>query len=179
MEAELQVKALGSATGRWHGAWLLGLAVTDSLVVDIIVTFGLRGLPSDSFWIVWPIMALIVLTAALFAAVLGRLAAPVETFLTVNFYGLVLLSISLAAATLWRYLASHRELLDPKLTDADIRSITVITKPNMGCYVAIVALAFLVPTVAAFGYLVISLFALFRQRDDSVATGGSSSSSAR
>ena len=45
----------GPASGRWHGMWLLGFAVATGLVVDLIVTYLLDGLPSDSFWIVWPI----------------------------------------------------------------------------------------------------------------------------
>ena len=52
-----------SSSGRWHGVWLLGFAVVTGLVVDLIVTSWLKGLPSDSFWIAWPIMALIILTS--------------------------------------------------------------------------------------------------------------------
>ena len=73
----------GSASGRWHGMWLLGFAVVTGLVIDLIVTSWLKGLPSDSFWIVWPIMALIILTVALIAAVLRRGVGPVGIFLTV------------------------------------------------------------------------------------------------
>ena len=71
------------ASGRWHGLWLLGFAVATGLVVDLIVTYGLDGLPSDSFWIVWPIMALIILSVALLAAVLRRVVGPLGIFLTV------------------------------------------------------------------------------------------------
>ena len=40
------------------------------LVVDLITTFWLDGIPTASFWIVWPIMSLIIVTVSLFAAVL-------------------------------------------------------------------------------------------------------------
>ncbi|HZL06922.1 MAG TPA: hypothetical protein VFE45_16140, partial [Coriobacteriia bacterium] len=73
----------GSASGRWHGMWLLGFALAAGLVIDLIVTSWLKGLPSDSFWIAWPIMALIILTVALIAAVLRRVVGPVGIFLTV------------------------------------------------------------------------------------------------
>lgn len=73
----------GSASGRWHGMWLLGFALATALVIDLIVTSWLKGLPSDSFWIVWPIMALIILTVALIAAVLRRGVGPLGIFLTV------------------------------------------------------------------------------------------------
>jgi hypothetical protein len=83
MATALLTKALGSASGRWHGLWLLGFAVVAALVIDLIVTYGLDGLPSDSFWIVWPIMALIILTVSLIAAVLRRVVGPLGIFLTV------------------------------------------------------------------------------------------------
>ena len=35
----------GSASGRWHGVWLLGFAVATALVVDLIVTSGSKGSP--------------------------------------------------------------------------------------------------------------------------------------
>ena len=83
MATALLTNALGSASGRWRGLWLLGFAVATALVVDLIATYWLEGLPSDSFWIAWPIMALIILSVALFAAVLRRLVGPVGIFLTV------------------------------------------------------------------------------------------------
>ena len=83
MATTLLTKALGSASGRWHGVWLLGFALATSLVIDLLVTYWLKGLPSASFWIVWPIMALIILSVSLFAAVLRRIFGPVGIFLTV------------------------------------------------------------------------------------------------
>jgi hypothetical protein len=83
MATALLTKALGSTSGRWRGIWLLGFALAAGLVVDLIVTYGLDGLPSDSFWIVWPIMALIILSVALLTAVLRRVVGPLGIFLTV------------------------------------------------------------------------------------------------
>ena len=53
------------------------------LVVDLITTFWLEGLPSDSFWIAWPIMALTILSVSMLAAVLRRVLGPLGIFLTV------------------------------------------------------------------------------------------------
>jgi hypothetical protein len=83
MSATLLVKALGSASGRWHGLFLLGFAVVTALVIDLVVTFLLDGLPSDSFWIAWAIMALIILSVSLFAAAMRRLIGPLGIFLTI------------------------------------------------------------------------------------------------
>jgi hypothetical protein len=83
MATTLLTKALGSTSGPWHGMWLLGFALATGLVVDLITTHWLDGLPSASFWSVWPIMALIVLSVALLAAVLRRVVGPLGIFLTV------------------------------------------------------------------------------------------------
>ena len=83
MATALLTNAFKSASGHWRGEWLLGFAVVAGLVVDLIATFWLEGIPSDSFWIVWPIMSLIILTVSLFAAVLRRLLGPVGILVTV------------------------------------------------------------------------------------------------
>ena len=79
----LGAQAGGATSGRWHGVWLLGFAVATALVIDLITTYWLKGLPSDSFWIAWPIMALIILSVAMLAAVLRRVVGPLGIFLTV------------------------------------------------------------------------------------------------
>lgn len=84
----------------------------------------------------------------------------------VIFYGLVLLSISVVVGALWRYIAGHRDLLEPDVTDDDVRAIALLTTPNMGFYVVVVALALVAPQVAAFGYLLIAVVGVFRQRGD-------------
>ena len=84
----------------------------------------------------------------------------------VIFYGLVLLSISVVIGLLWRYVAAHRDLLEPDVTDDDVSAMTALTTPNMGFYVIVVLLAILAPEVAAFGFLLIALIVVFRQRGD-------------
>ena len=83
MSAALLTTAVGSASGRWRGLWLVGFAIITGLVVDLIATYWLEGLPSKSFWIVWPIVSLIILVVALVAAVLRRVLGPVGIFVTV------------------------------------------------------------------------------------------------
>ncbi len=80
--AALVASSAGPA-GRGHGLILLGFAVVAGLMVDLIVTVLLQGLPMASFWVAWPIMALIVLVVALLAAVLRRLIGPLGIFLTI------------------------------------------------------------------------------------------------
>ena len=64
MATALLTKALGPVIGPLaRSAGSSGFAVAAGLVIDLIVTYWLEGLPSDSFWIVWPIMALIILTS--------------------------------------------------------------------------------------------------------------------
>ena len=83
MAASLLTNAMGTASGRWRGLWLLGFSVAAALVVDLIATYWLQGIPSASFWVAWPIMTLIIATVALFAAVLRRLLGPIGILLTV------------------------------------------------------------------------------------------------
>ena len=83
MATALLTQALGATSGRGHGLWLIGFAVPTALVVDLIATYWLEGLPSHSFWIAWPIMALIILSVAYLAAVLRRVAGPLGIFVTV------------------------------------------------------------------------------------------------
>ena len=52
------------------------------LVIDVIATYWLDGLPAASFWISWPIMSLTILVVALFAAVLRRLLGPTGIVVT-------------------------------------------------------------------------------------------------
>jgi hypothetical protein len=80
--AALLAGAAGAA-GRWHGVILLGYALVAGLVVDVIGVVLLQGLPIASFWVVWPIMSLIVLVVALIAAVLRRLIGPLGIIATV------------------------------------------------------------------------------------------------
>ena len=82
MAAALLTNAVGSASGRWRGLWLAGFSIVTGLVVDLIATYWLEGLPSASFWIVWPILSLIVLVVSIFTAVLRRLLGPLGVLVT-------------------------------------------------------------------------------------------------
>jgi hypothetical protein len=83
MATTLLTNAMGTAASRYRGLWYAGFAVVFGLIVDLIATYWLDGIPKSSFWIVWPIMALIVVTVSLFAAVLRRLLGPVGILVTV------------------------------------------------------------------------------------------------
>lgn len=52
-------------------------------MLDLIACVWLKGIPSDKFWITWPILALLVAVVALLGAVLQRLLGAAGTFLTV------------------------------------------------------------------------------------------------
>lgn len=82
MSAALLATAVGSASGRWRGMWLAGFAVGTGLVLDIVTTYWLEGIPKDSFWIAWPILSLIILAVAMFAAVLRRVLGPTGIVVT-------------------------------------------------------------------------------------------------
>ena len=75
--------ALGSPPPRLEGAILLATAVVTTLLVNLIVEPWLHGYPASKFWIVWPILILIMVVPALFAAVMQRLLGAIGTFLTV------------------------------------------------------------------------------------------------
>jgi hypothetical protein len=82
MAAALLATAVGAASARWRGLWLAGFALATGLVLDLIVTYWLEGLPSASFWIVWPILSFIILVVALVAAVLRRMLGPAGIIVT-------------------------------------------------------------------------------------------------
>ncbi len=84
----------------------------------------------------------------------------------VIFYGVALLAISVVVSVLWRYVAAHRYLVEPDVTDETIDLIIGLTTPNMAFYAGVVVLAFVAPQVAAFGYLLIAVLGVFRQRGD-------------
>ena len=83
LSATLLRMALGSPPPRLEGAILLATAVVTTLLVNLIVQPWLHGYPASKYWIVWPILILIMVVPALFAAVLQRLLGAIGTFLTV------------------------------------------------------------------------------------------------
>lgn len=82
MSAALLAGALGTASGRWRGLWLLGFSAVTGLLVDLAVTCWLQGFPADAFWVVWPIVSLTMLVVSLFTAVLRRLLGPAGVIVT-------------------------------------------------------------------------------------------------
>ena len=82
MSAALLTTAVGSASGRWRGLWLAGFAVVTGLVLNVVTTYWLQGFPKDSFWVTWPILSLIILVVALFAAVMRRVLGPAGIIVT-------------------------------------------------------------------------------------------------
>ena len=90
----------------------------------------------------------------------------------VIFYGLALLAVSVVTALLWRYVARHRDLLEADVTDKEVTAMTRVTTPSIGFYVVVVLLAVLAPHIAAFGYLLIAVVGVFRQRGDRAAASG-------
>jgi hypothetical protein len=65
------------------GVSLMGFAIVATLLIDLIAGPWLHGTPNGKFWILWPIMALIMSVVALFAAVMQRLLGAIGTLLTV------------------------------------------------------------------------------------------------
>ncbi|MEV6728478.1 hypothetical protein [Streptomyces sp. NPDC051364] len=73
----------GAPTGRWRGLILAGFAIVAGLVISLIVGPWLQGFPTEKFWIVWPILALIIAAVAVTAAVLQKLLGAAGTLVTV------------------------------------------------------------------------------------------------
>lgn len=73
----------GSATGRRRLIALLGFSVVAGLAVNLVVGPWLRGYPLEKFWIVWPILSLVIAVVALVAAVLQKLLGAAGTLVTV------------------------------------------------------------------------------------------------
>jgi uncharacterized membrane protein len=86
--------------------------------------------------------------------------------IAVIFYGLSLLVISILFSILWGTISRNRELLEPGVSDREVRAITLATSPSVGFYIGAVAVGIAAPKVAAIGYLVIAIVALLRIRGD-------------
>jgi uncharacterized membrane protein len=88
----------------------------------------------------------------------------------VIFYGASLLVIALLFSALWGVVASDRSLLKPGVSEEQVDAIARATRPALGVYVAAIALAFVVPKLAAFGFLAIAIVAVLRARSESPPT---------
>ena len=84
----------------------------------------------------------------------------------VVFYGLTLLVISVLLRVLWEAILRRPDLLDPDMSVDEVKENSRASTPNIGFYVAVIALALLLPKVAVFGYIVIAIAAVWRARGD-------------
>ncbi len=84
----------------------------------------------------------------------------------VLFYGATLLVISILLTLLVRYAGSRPELIEEDGRE-EVVALAAQSSPNLAFYVAVLALAFLAPKVAAFGFLAIAVLAIARSRGES------------
>jgi uncharacterized membrane protein len=84
----------------------------------------------------------------------------------VVFYGLVLLAISALFSALWGAVAADPGLLQPDVSEQQVRAILVASSPNLAFYAGVTLVAIAAPRVAAFGYLAIAVVAVLRARGD-------------
>ena len=73
-------------------------------------------------------------------------------------------------SALWATVASEGSLLKPVVSDKEVDAIARATTPKLGFYLAVILLAFIAPKAAAFGYLVIAIFAVLRARGERART---------
>jgi hypothetical protein len=83
MGATMLRATTGTSVGRWRLPALAGFAVLAALLVNLVVCTWLKGYPAQKFWIVWPILALVIAAVALVAAVLQKLLGAAGTLVTV------------------------------------------------------------------------------------------------
>ena len=84
----------------------------------------------------------------------------------VIFYGASLLTISILLSALWGAVVRDRRLLRPEVGNDEVNAILLATTPNIGFYVGVIVLAVFAPRVAAFGFLVIAILGVLRERGD-------------
>jgi uncharacterized membrane protein len=84
----------------------------------------------------------------------------------VLFYGATLFVISVLLTSLVRYAGSHPDLIEEEGRD-EVVALAAQSSPNLAFYVVVLALAFLAPQVAAFGFLVIAVVGIARTRGGS------------
>lgn len=78
MGATMLRATTGTSVGRWRLPALSAFAVIAALLVNLVVCTWLKGYPAQKFWIVWPILALVIAAVALVAAVLQNSSEPPE-----------------------------------------------------------------------------------------------------
>ncbi|HET6356873.1 hypothetical protein [Streptomyces sp.] len=83
MSATMLRATTGTSVGRWRLPALAGFAVLAALLLNAVVCYWLKGYPAPKFWIVGPILALIIAAVALVAAVLQKLLGAAGTLVTI------------------------------------------------------------------------------------------------
>jgi uncharacterized membrane protein len=83
----------------------------------------------------------------------------------VLFYGATLLVISVLITLIVRYAGSRPDLVEEEGRD-EVVALAAGASPNLGFYIVVLALAFLSPKIAAFGFLAIAVFAILRVRGE-------------
>jgi uncharacterized membrane protein len=78
------------------------------------------------------------------------------------FYGLWLLLISVTLAGMWGYISGKRRLLPDDFVQARIDYVTQIFRPSIAFYVFAIALALILPQIAAALFLVIAVVGFIR-----------------
>ncbi|MFJ3838972.1 hypothetical protein ACWGHM_30005 [Streptomyces sp. NPDC054904] len=79
MGATMLRAATGTSAGRWRPPALVGFAVLGGLLVNLVVCSWLEDYPAEKFWIVWPILSLIIAAVAVVAAVIQKLLGTAGT----------------------------------------------------------------------------------------------------
>jgi hypothetical protein len=67
---------------------------------------------------------------------------------------------------MWGCVVRDRHLLRPEVSEQEVNALRRLTTPSIGFYAGVIVLAILAPKVAAFGYLLIAIFAVLRARGD-------------
>ena len=73
--------------------------------------------------------------------------------------------ISILITLIVRYAGSRPDLIEEEGRE-EVVALAAQSSPNLGFYVVVLALAFLAPKVAAFGFLAIAVFAIMRVRGE-------------
>ena len=82
LSASMLKAATGSTAVLWRGIYLAVFSLAGAMLVNLIVGLWLGGYPTDKFWTVWLVMALVIFVVAVFAAVIGRLLGAAGSLVT-------------------------------------------------------------------------------------------------
>lgn len=83
LAASMLRTATGTSTAPYRGLFLIGFAAIAGLLINLIVGPLLSAYPTEKFWVLWPILSLVILVVAAFGSVMGRLLGAAGTLVTV------------------------------------------------------------------------------------------------